>query len=120
MAEPTKWRAFRRTPVIVQLLLPVTVVLLAASLVCVAAELAHPGNAVVGTFGICSCVLGVVVAADLRGSAEALGQLVRAFRPARRPSTAPQRGVRMLAVYYVLFGVVLAVAGYGGFITWHR
>jgi hypothetical protein len=105
---------------VVQLLLPVTVGLLAASLICVAAELADPGNAVVGSFGVASCVLGVVVAADLRGSARALGELARAFRRARRPSDPPQRGVRVLAVYYVIFGVVLAVAGFGGLIRWHR
>jgi hypothetical protein len=104
----------------VQLLLIVTVGLLAASLVCVAAELANPGNAVVGTFGICSAVLGVVVAANLGGSGQALAELARALRPGRPRPQAPERGVRLLAVYYVIFGLILAVAGYGGFIHWRR
>jgi hypothetical protein len=120
VSKPTRWRAFRRAPLWVQLLLVVTVALLCASLVCVAAELASPGNAVVGTFGVSSLVLGAAVAADLGGSGQALGELGRALRPGGARSGGPQRGIRALAVYYVIFGLVLAVAGYGGFIHWRR
>jgi hypothetical protein len=98
----------------------VTLGLLAASLVCVAAELPRPGNAVVGTFGVSAAMLGALVAADVGRSAEALAGLARALRPGRRRAAGPERGVRVFGVYYVVFGVVLAVAGYGGFISWKR
>jgi hypothetical protein len=105
----------------VQLLLAVTVVLLAASIVCVVGELANPGNVVVGSFGISATALGGLVAADVGGAATALADLGRAFRPRPRPPGAqPARTVRVLGTYYVIFGTVLAVAGYGGFIHWTR
>jgi hypothetical protein len=120
VVDPSRWRTFRRAPLVVQALLVVTIGLLLASVVCVAGELATPGNAVVGSFGVTASVLGVIVAADLRHAADAVADIARAFRPGIRRSERPVRGVRVLAVYYVVFGFVLAVAGYGGFIHWHR
>ncbi len=107
-------------PVWMQLLVVLTLGLLVASVVCVAAELPRPGNVVVGTFGLTATVLGALVAADVGRSAEALAGLARSLRPGRRRAAGPERGVRVLGAYYVVFGVVLAVAGYGGFIHWRR
>jgi hypothetical protein len=105
----------------VQALLVISGGLLGASIVCVAAELATPGNAVVGTFGITSALVGALLAGNVGGSADAVGEIASAFRPGRSPARArPVRGVRVLGSYYVVFGVVLAVAGYGGFIHWAR
>jgi membrane-bound ClpP family serine protease len=118
--RPARWRAFRRAPLVVQALLLVTTGLLLASLFCVAAELPTPGNVVVGTFGAVATVLGLIVAADLRHAADAVAEIARTFRPGTRRAERPVRGVRVLAVYYVVFGIVLTVAGYGGFIHWHR
>lgn len=107
-------------PVWLQLMLLLTLGLLVASVVCVAAELPRPGNAIVGTFGSTATLTGALVAADVGRSAEALGRLARTLRPGRRRAAGRQRGVRVLGAYYVVFGIVLAVAGYGGFIHWRR
>jgi hypothetical protein len=115
------WRAFRAAPGAVQLLLLVTVLLLLGSIVCVAGELATPGNAVVGTFGLSATVLGALVAGNVGNCADAVAGLARALRPGRRrPAEQSERGTRVFGVYYVIFGIVLAVAGYGGFIHWKR
>jgi hypothetical protein len=87
----------------------------------VAAEAASPGNAVVGTFGVSATLLGALVAGNVAGSADAVADLARKARPGTgTPRPGPARGVRVFGVYYVIFGVVLAVAGYGGFIHWTR
>lgn len=123
MTGQSSWNRLLAAPRPLQVALSVFVLLLFANVVCLIVGSAGPGNVVLGLFGVAAVVLGVLLAANVAGSASAMHGFTATVRPGRfgfLDGRWTVRRYRLLGGFYVVLGCVFAVMGWSGANTWGR
>ena len=117
------WAAVRTAPALLLVAMSAFALLFFASIVCIVADVAQPGDLVFGAFGVAAAVLGLVLVSNVNGSAVGMERFADAVRSGRLKVSGSRwtaRRYRLLGAVYVVMGCVFAAVGWSGVIKWGR
>jgi hypothetical protein len=117
------WTAVRTAPTLLLITMSAFVLLLLASIGCIVAGAAGPGDVVFGTFGASAAALGLILVSNINDSAFAMERFADAVRSGRVKISGGRwtaRRYRLLGAAYVVVGFVFAIVGWSGVIRWRR
>jgi hypothetical protein len=109
------WATVRTAPAPLLVTMSAFVLLLFASMVCLVAGAAEPGDLVFGAFGATGVGLGLVLVSNVNGSAVGMERFADAVRsgPLKFSGTRwTARRYRLLGAVYVVMGCVFAAVGW--------